>query len=552
MENVFERIVSRRIGQVGFLLAFCFLVFFVNLGRWDIWNPDEPRYAMVAKEMVDGGDWILMHLNGRNYAIKPPLFFWLIGFSSYLWQGFTSFSIRFPAALFGTLTVLLTFLMGKQIYGSRTGFISGLVLATSVEFAYLSTRANTDTTLTFFTTASLFCFLRWFQNRREGGSGKRSATGLAIYGFYMSMALATLVKGPVGFLLPLLVSLLYLAVQKDWKGVREMKLLPGMLLMTAVVLSWYAPAVWKGGREFFNQSLGSHTIDRYFGGWSKVRPFYYYLYNFPVDFLPWSLFLPAALVYGFSREAIEKRKEFLFLVTWFVVIFLFFSLSKGKRPLYLLPLYPAASLVIGKLWDDLISIRMKRFRHEWVTIPLYGFMGLTLLAGAAIPWVVSVKLPSYLSYSLPIAFLMVGGSLVLFILYRFRNYGAILFMIIGMVAGGFFYTSRVVFPLINPYKSARYITEEVKSRILPGERLGIYRDLGSAPYNFYTGIVPILELDKKEDLFHFLQSSGRVFCFLRVGDFDSFQRADGWPKVHLIARRKVGSNDVVLISNQNF
>jgi 4-amino-4-deoxy-L-arabinose transferase-like glycosyltransferase len=361
-----------------------------------------------------------------------------------------------------------------------------------------------------------------------------------------------LAKGPVGFVLPLLVSFFYLVVLKDWKGIKEMNLLPGMLLMTVVVLSWYVPAVWKGGKEYFNQSLLSHTIDRYAGGWSKVRPIYYYLYNFPVNFLPWFLFLPAALVYGFSRETFEKRKEFLFLVTWFVVIFLFFSSSKGKRPLYLLPLYPAASLVVGKLWDDLISIRMKRFKYAWITFPLYGFMGLTLLAGAAISWVISTKLPSYLFYSLPIAFLMVGGSLALFILYRLKNYAAVLLVIIGMVAGGFFYTLRVVFPLINPYKSARYISEEVKSRILPGERLGIYGDLGSAPYNFYTGIVPILELEKREDLFQFLQSSSRVFCFLRFGDFYSFQRADEWPKVHLIARRNVGSNDVVLISNQDF
>jgi len=81
--------------------------------------------------MLDRGDWILMHLNGGVYGDKPPLFFWLIALSSYLWQGFTSFSVRFPSAVFGTLTVLLTFFLGKRLYSSRTGFFSGLVLATS-------------------------------------------------------------------------------------------------------------------------------------------------------------------------------------------------------------------------------------------------------------------------------------------------------------------------------------------------------------------------------------------------------------------------------------
>jgi len=558
MEDRISRIYPQKWAQILLLLGFCLVIYFVNLGRWDLWNPDEPRYAEVAREMVKGGDWVLMHLNGADYGNKPPLFFWLMAFSSYLWQGFTSFSVRFPSALFGTLTVLLTFLLGKELYASRTGFLSGLILATSAEFAYISTRADTDSTLTFFTTASLFCFFRWYQHRREEKSAQRSIRGLPFYGFYVGMALATLVKGPVGFILPLLVSLVYLVLQRDWKGVKGMRLLPGLLLMVVIVLSWYVPAVWKGGKNFLNQTLMVHTIDRYATGWSKVRPFYYYLYNFPADFMPWIFSLPAALVLGFSKESFEKRKEFLFLFAWLVVIFLFFSLSKGKRPLYLLPLYPAASLMIGKLWDDFISVRVDRFRHEWITIPLYGLIGLVLIAGAAIfliPWVVLKKFPSYLPFLphfpnlLPIAFLMVGGSLAMFILCRFKNYGATLFLIIGIMAGGFFYTARVVFPLVNPYKSARYICLEITARILPEERLGIYGDLGTGPYNFYTGIVPISELEKREDLFHFLKSPGRVFCLLKFRDFSSFQTAEGWPNAQLIARRKVGNNDVVLISN---
>jgi asparagine N-glycosylation enzyme membrane subunit Stt3 len=490
-----------------------------------------------------------MHYNGNDYGRKPPLFFWLVAFSSYLWQGFSSFSVRFPSAFFGTLTVLLTFFIGKKLYSSRTGFLSGLILATSGLFAYLSTRGNIDTTLTFFTTASILCFLQWYQSNPEGENSPKRMRGLSFYGYYIGMALATLTKGPVGFILPLLVTLIYLIIQRDWKAIKRLRLLPGMLLMIAIVLSWYVPAAWKGGEHYFNETLLTQTVTRYVKGWSKVRPIYYYLYNFPADFLPWAFFLPAALVYGFSKEAFEKRKEFLFLLVWFVVIFLFFSLSKGKRGLYLLPLYPATALMIGKLWDDFISLRTGRFKHEWVSFPLYGFMGLGLITGAAIPWVISMKFPSYLSYSLPIAFLMVAGALAMFVLYRFKNHGAVLFLIIAMMGGAFFYASRVVFPLINPYNSARYISQEVKTRILPEEKLGIC-NLGVGPYNFYTGIVPIVELEKKEDLLRFLQSSERVFCLLKFRDFYSFQAMEGWPKVQLIARRNVGDNDVVLISNR--
>jgi hypothetical protein len=177
-------------------------------------------------------------------------------------------------------------------------------------------------------------------------------------------------------------------------------------------------------------------------------------------------------------------------------------------------------------------------------------MGLALIAGAAIPWAISMRFPSFVSYSLPIAFLMVGGAVAMFVFYRFKNYGAVLFLIIGMMGAVFFYTSRVVFPLINPYNSAQFISQEVKARILPEEKLGIYSNLGTGPYNFYTGIVPILELQKKEDIFHFLQSSERVFCLLKFRDFYSFQAMEEWPKVQLIARRRVGNNEVVLISNR--
>lgn len=269
-----------------------------------------------------------------------------------------------------------------------------------------------------------------------------------------------------------------------------------------------------------------------------------------MDFLPWVFFLPAAIVYGYSREMMEKRREFFFLLIWFAVIFLFFSLSKGKRAIYLLPLYPAASLMVGKLWDDFISNPMDHFRREWISFPLYGLMGLVLMAGGTIPWVVSMRFHSYMPYSLPIAFLMVGGSLAMFVLYRFKNQGAIFFLIIGMMAGGFFYTSRVVFPLVNPYKSARFISHEITERIQPGDKLAVYRGFGTGPYNFYTGIVPILELEGQEDLLHFLGSTERVFCLLKFRDFSKFHTKEGRPKVQLISRRKVGDDDIVLISNR--
>lgn len=542
---------------MGILLGFCFFIFFFNLNLWDLWNPDEPRYAQVAREMVNGGDWILMHLNGEIYGDKPPFFFWLIALSSYLWQGFNSFSVRFPSALFGTLTVLLTFFFGKSLYSSSTGFFSGLILGTSIEFAYLATRANIDTTLTFFTTASLYCFLRWYHNTPpnpfllSNGEIKRgNQRTLFIYGFYICMALATLAKGPIGFILPLLVSLGYLCIQRDWNLMRRMKLLSGMALCLCIVLLWYLPAAYEGGKDYLQETLFKHTVDAYAKGWTHVRPIYYYLINFPIQFLPWFFFFPAAIVYGFSKESIKKRKEFLFLLTWFALIFLFFSISKGKRGIYLLPLFPAASLMVGKLWNDFIWDKQNCPISRWFTIPVFILIGFIILTGIGGVVGVLMKFPQYFLPNLPLSIIMVAGSILISFLYMNKKRGAIFLIIIMMMGGGFFYLGRIVFPMVNPYKSARFISHEITSRIKTGEKLAVFGDFVFAPYNYYTGIVPIIELENEEDFVSFLKSEERVFCLLKFRDFIKLQKAIEGVKIELITRRSVGGDDMVLISNK--
>jgi 4-amino-4-deoxy-L-arabinose transferase-like glycosyltransferase len=551
MESPFTKIFDRKLVQILIFLGFCYFLYFFNLGLWDLWVPDEPKYAQVAKEMVDRGDWVLMHFNGIVYGDKPPLFFWLIALSSYLWQGFTSFSVRFPSAFFGTLTILLTFLLGKRLYSSRVGFFSGLILATSAYFMHLSTRANIDATLTFFTTTSLFCFFLWAQYGSEKGLNEnRPVETLLIYGYYVSMALATLAKGPIGFILPLLVSVIYLLTQKDYKEIKRMKLLSGIPLVVAIVLAWYVPAVLSGGKTYVEENLFRHTTEAYRKGWTHPNPIYFYFYAFPGMFLPWIFFLPGAIAQGFSKSLTGKRKVFLFLLVWFTVIFTFFSLSKSKRDLYLLPLFPAASLMVGKFWDDFISYPLDRYWRRWIIFPLYGLIGFGLIGGAAIPYVVSIKFHSYLTYSLPVVAILAGCSIGLLILHRFKNYKAILLLLIGMMAGGYFYTSRVIFPAVNPYMSARLMSEEIKSRIQPGDKLATYRGIGTDPYNFYTGIVPIPMIYTEAALFDFLRSSERVFCLLRFNDFSQFFNREGKPKVVLITRHRVRRDDVALISNR--
>jgi hypothetical protein len=138
----------------------------------------------------------------------------------------------------------------------------------------------------------------------------------------------------------------------------------------------------------------------------------------------------------------------------------------------------------------------------------------------------------------------------MFVLYRFKNYGAILFLLIGMVGGGYFYTSRIIFPLVNQYKSARFMAQEITTRIQPGEKLAVYGRISTGQFNYYTGIVPILDLADMKDLFTMLESPERILCLLDYKDFSKFRKMEGRPKVQLISFRIVGDDEIVLVSNQ--
>jgi hypothetical protein len=205
--------------------------------------------------------------------------------------------------------------------------------------------------------------------------------------------------------------------------------------------------------------------------------------------------------------------------------------------------------MVGKLWNDFTATHTHPLRHPWISFPFYALIALLLVAGGALPWIISTKYPPYLPYSLPVSFLMIGGGLALFGFYRFKKYGVVFFLIIAIVAGGFFYVLRAIFPAFNPYRSARFISRELASTIQFGEKLAAFR-LEPAPYNYYTGIVPIVELETEKALISFLQSRERVFCLIKSRDLDRIQMKEPLPMVELAARHHLGHRDVVLISNR--
>lgn len=524
--------------QIVILLAISVGIFFFNLGGWDLWNPDEPRYAQVAKEMMKSGHWFLPHLNSRVYPDKPPVFFWLIALCSMIQGEVTSFSARFPSALAAVLGILITYLLGRRLFNSQAGFISALVLATTVEYFWLGRRANIDMTLTLFIISALFFFYKGYQE-----SSKWS-----YYLFYLFMGIATLTKGPVGFILPTLTVVVYLISKRDLKKLKTVASHPGLILFFVVILIWLIPAFIQGGGSYMNEIIFDQILGRVHDSWSHKRPFYYYFVDLPPIMQPWFFFLPSAFIFFFSRKR-EIKEDYLFPLVWFMTVFIFFSLCSGKRELYTLPLFPAFALMVGFLWNRFFEQSEDILVKRVITIPFYLLLWVFLAACLCIPFIYRLLGYEYQQafHFYPSAlFLGFCTLLALFLLFKKKTVFSLSLLIVMMV-GSFLYSSGFVFPSLDQFKSAKPFSVRVKAQMKESDLLGSYY-VKDAAFNFYTGIDDIKQLKTPGDLVDFfLQSKNRAFCIIHREDLKDLLRIMPF-RLFEWDGAKIGGREIVLIS----
>lgn len=332
------------------LLFLCFLLYFLDLGRIPFYNYEESKEALIVWEMVNGGGWILPLRNGVEQPLKPPLFHWIGAFFS-LFIGLNEFAVRFPSALFSTATVLGTFFFGRSLWNWRAGLLAALILATSPEWVRWSISARSDMVLLFFLTTAQFLFFCAFQER---ATQRRTLILL-----YASIGFAVLAKGPLGLLLPVVIIGTFLWWAKEFTFLRRLHLGHGMLIAGGIAASWYLLALGQGGGEFFQRQILDENVLRFFasekGGPSREHTLLYYLPTLFIGMLPWSLFFPALGLALYRTDDIWQEKKRLYLLIWIGVEFLFFSFASGKRSNYILPLYPALALLLGRWWQELIE-----------------------------------------------------------------------------------------------------------------------------------------------------------------------------------------------------
>jgi 4-amino-4-deoxy-L-arabinose transferase-like glycosyltransferase len=307
-------------------------------------NTAECQEALVVWEMVDSGDWVLPRINGEQIPSKPPLYHWLAIAFAKMTGRVDELSARLPSMAAAAATVGLVFAIGLAEWGMVAGIASAVVLATSPEWVKWATTARTDATFAFFLTSAFLLGQRWI------ASGRSSA----LLGLAAATGAATLAKGFAGAALVGVVLVVEIWRRRAWRILRLRDLAAGSVVFSAIACSWYAAALWHGGLAFVQKQIIVENVLRFFpyeeGGPSRQHSLLFYLPMLVTGMLPWSLALPAPL----WRRVMERSppppsSDFSgYLLTWLTTVFLVCTAASGKRSNYLLPLYPAAALLVGQ------------------------------------------------------------------------------------------------------------------------------------------------------------------------------------------------------------
>lgn len=462
--------------SLWFFLA-AFVVLFVGYGLRDPWPADEPRFVLVAKQMVESGDFLFPHRGQELYPDKPPLYFWLLS-ASYALIGSWRWSFLLPALLSGLGTLWLTVDLGRRLWGPRAGLWAGIAVLASVQFVYQFKRAQIDPLLVLLTTLAFYGLMRhallgphwrWYW---LGGI----AAGLGV-----------IAKG-VGFL-PLLALLPLAAMARSgWQGLtpagpgqglRWSLLLPAFLLP---ILAWLGPvllATWLGDNPertlYLRNILFKQTAQRYVDPWVHQEPFWYFGGIILMFWAPFSLALPWLLRPW--AEAWRARDARVWLpLGWALLVVLFFSLSRGKRDMYILPALPALALAAAPWLDDIVQ------RRGFKLLLLAFVAGLsTLLLGAGLAALLSEprfaqKIAAergigeearWLWGMLAVAG---AGGLVALLVWRLRGAAKACAALLLLLWGGY---GAVVHPLLDAENSARGVMQTARQLAGPDTMLGL-------------------------------------------------------------------------------
>jgi 4-amino-4-deoxy-L-arabinose transferase-like glycosyltransferase len=355
------------------LAVFGLLLFIVNLGGYPLYTKGEPREAVTVYDIVHGGGVILPMRAGVEIPSKPLMMHWLAALASVAAGRVNEWTVRLPTGLLAIAGILICYLYVRRLFDDESAILSALILGTTFQYLQAGTGARVDMTLTFFMEAAFFEFIMI----AEGLTSRRML-------LYVCIACAVLTKGPIGLLLPGLVALVWIALERRWSVLGEMKLFRGAALVAVLAGGWYALATMVGGRAFVDKQMLAENFFRFFHDRAfhegHAHPFYYMELALMAGFMPWTPAIPAAVLQFVRRpRPVTPRLKYLFV--WFAAVLIFYNLPQSKRGVYLLALYPALAALTGIMLSGALSNRDAVAR--WIAVLSAAGGAIFAVVGAA-------------------------------------------------------------------------------------------------------------------------------------------------------------------------
>lgn len=360
------------------------LIFGLFLGTRPLSVPDEGRYAEIPREMLVKHDFVTPHLNGVKYFEKPPLFYWvqagaikvlnpLISKTENIvakskqnhFSHISEWTVRLPNAMIALLGCLLVYIAGRILFERRAGLLSAIILASSLLYFALARMVTLDMTLSFCLSGSLLSFL---VASNLSSSLERRAL---FYSAYIFAGLAVLAKGLIGIIFPVMIIGLWILLSNQWHLLKKCYLPSGIFLFLLIVMPWHILVQIKNP-EFFQ----FYFIEQQFLRYStliaqRYQPDWFFIPIFIAGFLPWICFLPQAIMSHFPKnwQQFKEKNNYIFLLLWVAVIFLFFSFSHSKLIPYILPIFPGLSLLTGHYFSGYWQ-RFNAIKWGYIAVPL--------------------------------------------------------------------------------------------------------------------------------------------------------------------------------------
>jgi 4-amino-4-deoxy-L-arabinose transferase-like glycosyltransferase len=364
---------AARVGWAILIVATLYVCYFSHLGAIGFVGPDEPRYAWIARDMAETGDWITPRLYGKPWFEKPPLFYWGAALSFKLF-GVSETAARLPSAISALLATLALAWLALRLYGAETARWLLLLLPTSVGMIGFSHAAATDMPFSGMLTFAMVCaavVLGLTRNENSPILPRTPWLALILFGFFLG--LAVLAKGPAAIILSGGAVFFWALFAKRWRDAFRLFHPAAIAAFCLTALPWYIICA-RRNPDFFGIFIIEHNFKRFLTPeFQHIQPFWFYGAVLLIALLPWTALAVWSLIVRSVRLWTFKRLSptSFFFLTWALFCLVFFSVSRSKLPGYILPAIPAIVMLMAHSRFALASVRIRSLAISFLISTLF-------------------------------------------------------------------------------------------------------------------------------------------------------------------------------------